>query len=122
MNLLIVDDSRTVRRFHRSVLEPLGHDIDEAENGLAAMERCLTQSFDLMLVDVNMPRLDGCTFVRDVRSHSELCHIPVIMISTESQPVDYELAYSAGATFYLVKPVDPEQLRAVAAALLPRES
>lgn len=122
MNVLIIDDSRTVRCFHRDALAPLGHAIDEAANGLEALERCLSTPPDLMLVDVNMPKMDGYSFLEEVRTSPSLQHIPAIMISTEAQQVDLDRAYRAGASLYLVKPADPEQLRAFATTLLHRES
>ena len=109
---LIVDDAVTVRMYHRQILEAAQFDVDEAENGVEALERLLVGAYHLLLVDVNMPKMDGYTLLREVRSTPELRAVPAIMISTEAQRHDREQAYQAGANLYLVKPVRPEVLRA----------
>ena len=65
--VLIVDDSSLVRLYYRSALEKAGFEVEQAINGIEAMERALSQPFDLVIVDVNMPRMDGFTFVRALR-------------------------------------------------------
>jgi len=107
---LIVDDAVTVRMYHRQILEAAGFEVDEAENGVEALEKALVTPYDLLLVDVNMPKMDGYTFLKEVRSTPELRAIPAIMISTEAERRDQEQAYRAGANLYLVKPVRPEAL------------
>ncbi|WP_025323808.1 response regulator [Deferrisoma camini] len=107
---LIVDDAVTVRMYHRQILEGAGFEVDEAENGVEALEKALVTSYDLLLVDVNMPKMDGYTFLKEVRGTPELRAVPAIMISTEAERRDKEQAYRAGANLYLVKPVRPEAL------------
>ncbi|WP_153116274.1 response regulator [Rhodocyclus tenuis] len=107
--ILIVDDAATVRLFHRAILESAGYAVDEAVNGIEALEKALQSTFDLYLVDVNMPKLDGYGFLRELRG-SELPQAPAIMISTEAGARDEQLAYAAGANAYLVKPTRPERL------------
>ena len=107
---LIVDDAVTVRMYHRQILERAGFEVDEAENGVEALEKALVTPYDLLLVDVNMPKMDGYTFLKEVRSTPELRAIPAIMISTEAERRDQEQAYRVGANLYLVKPVRPEAL------------
>jgi two-component system, chemotaxis family, chemotaxis protein CheY len=109
--VLIVDDSNTVRMYHRQLVEALGLEVEEAQNGLEGLEKALTDSFDLMLVDINMPKMDGYLFLGEVRRSPELMSVPAIMISTEGQPLDKEKAYKAGANLYLCKPVRPEVLQ-----------
>ena len=65
--VLVVDDSSLVRLYYRSTLEKAGFEVEQAINGIEAMERALSQPFDLVIVDVNMPRMDGFTFVRALR-------------------------------------------------------
>jgi two-component system chemotaxis response regulator CheY len=109
--VLVVDDSSLVRLYYRSGLEQAGFDVEQAINGIEAMERALSQPFDLVIVDVNMPRMDGLTFVRALRrSAADVAVLPVLMISTESETQDVAAARAAGANFYLVKPVAEAEL------------
>jgi len=115
--ILIVEDAATVRLYHRSILESAGYDAQEAMNGIEALEKVLRNSFDLYIVDVNMPKLDGYGFLRKLRSE-DLHQAPAIMVSTEAQDDDQTMAYRAGANDYLIKPVKPLQLLAHVRLLL----
>ena len=115
--ILIVDDAATVRMYHRGILESAGYTVDEALNGIEALEKALETPFDLLLVDINMPRMDGYAFLRAVRADPTLCSIPAIMISTEREVSDADHAFEAGANLFLVKPVRPEVLGRCARAL-----
>ncbi len=115
--ILVVDDAATVRMYHRSILEGAGYAVDEAINGIEALEKALTQPFDLFLVDVNMPKLDGYGFLRELRQ-MDIAQAPAVMISTEAQNQDRLRAYEAGANFYLVKPLKPQELLAHCRLLL----
>lgn len=108
--ILVVDDSITMRLFYRSVLEAAGFRIDEAANGLEGYERILTNSFDLLIVDINMPKMDGYAMIRAIRDDATVRKVPAIFVSTEADEKDAALAYEAGANFYLVKPVAPVEL------------
>jgi two-component system chemotaxis response regulator CheY len=112
--ILVVDDSITMRLFYRSVLEGAGFHVDEAANGLEGYERILTHDFDLLIVDVNMPKMDGYTMIRAVRGNAAVRTVPAVFVSTEADDADAILAYEAGANFYLVKPVVPVELTEVA--------
>jgi len=107
--ILIVDDAATVRMYHRNILETTGYTVDEAVNGIEALEKSLQQPFDLYVVDVNMPKLDGYGFLRELRAQ-DIFQAPAIMVSTEAESNDHTLAYASGANAYMVKPVKPEQL------------
>ena len=110
--VLVVDDSSLVRLYYRDVLKKSGFDVDQAMNGLEAMERVLAQPFDLLIVDVNMPKMDGFSFLRGLRrSKSEAAALPALIISTEAGREDAEEARAVGANFYLVKPVSEADLR-----------
>ena len=109
-HILIVDAAATVRMYHRSILESAGYAVDEAVNGMEALEKALTSSYDLYLVDVNMPKLDGYAFVSRLRGQEELAQSPALMISTEAEASDQNKAFEAGANAYLVKPTRPEKL------------
>lgn len=115
--ILVVDDAATVRLYHRSTLEGAGYTVDEAMNGLEAIEKLLLAPFDLYIVDVNMPKMDGYTFLRQLRS-MEVYQAPAIMVSTESEAQDRTRAYQAGANLYLRKPADPQALCSYVAMLL----
>jgi two-component system chemotaxis response regulator CheY len=109
--VLIVDDSSLVRLYYRSALEKAGFAVEQAINGIEAMERVLSKPFDMMIVDVNMPRMDGFTFLRALRRGAAgVATLPALMISTESEVQDIAAARTAGANFYLVKPVGEAEL------------
>jgi two-component system chemotaxis response regulator CheY len=116
--VLVVDDARTVRLYYRGILEKAGIDVTEAENGLEGLEKAEAASFDLLLVDINMPKMDGYAMLRAIRADPTMRGTPAIMISTEAEGRDAQRAYEAGANVYLVKPVRPEQLRAFAELLM----
>lgn len=109
--VLIVDDAVTVRMYHRNLLESVGFEVEEAANGIEALEKGLSTHFDLFVVDVNMPKMDGYRLVQEMRQSKELCAIPVIIVSTEAQDRDRDEALLAGANFYVVKPADQAMLQ-----------
>jgi two-component system chemotaxis response regulator CheY len=108
--ILIVDDASTVRMYHRAILESAGYTVEEAVNGIEALEKALAQAFDLYLVDVNMPKMDGYAFLRELRGQTDIPQAPAVMISTEAELVDRTRAYEAGANLYLLKPARPDSL------------
>ena len=116
IRILIVDDSSLVRLYYRDTLEKAGIEVEQAINGIEAMEKVLTQAYDLAIVDINMPRMDGISFVRSLRRSSpDVASLPALMITTEAGQQDIVDARTAGANFYLVKPVsEAELLRHVA--------
>lgn len=115
--ILVIDDAATVRLYHRNVLEAAGLDVTEAVNGLEALEKAMAEPFDLYLVDVNMPTLDGYGFLRELRGR-DLPQVPCVMISTEARAKDRALALAAGANLYLIKPARPERLVMLVRVLL----
>jgi len=116
--VLIVDDASLIRLFYGEVLRGAGFEVDEALNGLEALEKLLLAPAGLIVLDVNMPRMDGMTFLRTLRRGDQpLAATPVLVTSTEAAPRDTELARAAGANFYLVKPVSPDLLIKHAALL-----
>jgi two-component system chemotaxis response regulator CheY len=109
--VLVVDDASLVRLYYREALEAAGFEVDEALNGLEALEKLLTVPADLLIVDVNMPQMDGFTFLRTLRRQAgETAAIPALVTSTEAGPQDVEAAYAAGANYYLVKPMAQDVL------------
>jgi two-component system chemotaxis response regulator CheY len=115
--ILIVDDAATVRMYHRSILEDAGYSVAEAINGVEALEKSLQEPFDLYIVDINMPKLDGYGFLRQLRSE-DIAQAPAIMVSTEEAEHDQTAAFRAGANCYIAKPVKAEQLLANVRLLL----
>ncbi|NKN34333.1 response regulator [Marichromatium bheemlicum] len=115
--ILVIDDAATVRLYHRSILEELGFEVSEAVNGLEALERVAEGDFDLYLVDINMPKLDGYGFLRELRG-KDMPQAPAIMVSTEAGANDQKLAFLSGANLYIVKPVRPERLASHVLTLL----
>ena len=121
-HVLVIDDAATVRMYHRKMLSDAGWQVDEAVNGLEALEKVMNrpagQAFDLYVVDINMPKMDGYTFVRELRRLGSTPPAPVLMVSTESQMQDATAARDAGANGYLVKPARPAELMLTAALML----
>ena len=116
--VLIVDDSSLVRLYYRETLEGAGFEVEQAINGIEAMEKVLAQPFDLIVVDVNIPRMDGLSFIRALRNGpSPVAAVPALVITTEASSQDREDARAAGANFYLVKPVSDADLRRHVACL-----
>jgi two-component system chemotaxis response regulator CheY len=109
--ILVVDDAGLVRRYYREILESAGYEVDEALNGMEAMERLLQQAADLLIVDINMPQMDGLSFLRQLRQKSgAMGAIPALIASTEAGDGDRSAALAVGANFYLVKPLSREAL------------
>ena len=116
--VLVVDDAALVRLYYRGALQGAGFHVEEALNGLEALEKLLAAPVDLLIVDVNMPHMDGITFLQALRSRElALASIPALVTSTESAPQDFAAARAAGANFYLVKPISREKLVEYAAML-----
>ena len=110
--IMVVDDSKTVRSYHGSILNSMGIDVLEAENGMEALEKSLGINIDLFLVDVNMPVMDGYSFIQDLRKQDNHKTVPVIMITTQAKDEDKINAYKVGANLFETKPIRPDQLQA----------
>ncbi|MEI9994683.1 MAG: response regulator [Rhizomicrobium sp.] len=109
--VLVVDDADLMRRYYRQILETAGYTVDEALNGIEAMEKLLENAPDLLIVDINMPQMDGMTFL-DMLRRQPLPHggIPALVTTTEAKVRDRNAARKAGANFYLTKPVGKQSL------------
>jgi len=110
--ILIIDDSFTARQYYREVLEGAGHQVEEAANGYEGLEKVYAGKFDILLVDVNMPKMDGYSFLKEVRRAGDLEPVPALMITTEAGVGDMDRGFRAGCNMYLVKPVEPAELLA----------
>jgi two-component system chemotaxis response regulator CheY len=107
--ILIIDDASLVRRYYRDALERAGFAVEEAFNGVEALEK--VDACDLVVVDVNMPQMDGLTFIRALRRRSgPVSSLPALITSTEAGAQDVQAGRVAGANFYLVKPVSQADL------------
>jgi len=116
--ILAVDDSASMRQMVAFTLKSAGFDVAEAEDGQAALDLAKTEKFRLVLADVNMPRMDGITLVKNLRGLSDYKFTPLLMLTTESTPEKKMEGKAAGATGWLVKPFNPEQLIATVQRVL----
>jgi two-component system chemotaxis response regulator CheY len=109
MKILLVDDSRTIRNIQKSTLKTLGYeDVDEAADGLEALASIAKQKPELLLVDWNMPNMDGITLIRKIRESDKT--LPIIMVTTEAEKSRVLEAVKAGVNNYVVKPFTAETL------------
>lgn len=107
--VLVVDDSPVVRSFHINILKMSGFAAEGACDGIEALERSLKTAYDLILCDINMPNMDGLTFIRQYREQDRN-QTPIIILTTQEEEIHREQGYDAGANLYLVKPVKPDNL------------
>ena len=108
--ILAVDDSPSMRKMVSFTLTGAGYQVVEAVDGQDAFEKAQSQSFDLVLTDQNMPRLDGLGLTRKLRDHPQFKTTPILMLTTESSDLMKQAGRAAGATGWLVKPFDPTKL------------
>jgi two-component system, chemotaxis family, chemotaxis protein CheY len=108
--ILSVDDSPSVRKLVEFTLKSKGFQVASAEDGLAALEIMANEQFDAIVLDINMPRMNGLEFLEKVKSNDLYASIPVIMLTTEGQEEDQDKAMDLGATAYIVKPFKPTLL------------
>ena len=115
--ILTVDDSASVRQMVKFTLSEAGYAVIEAVDGEDALGK-LSQGINLVITDLNMPKLDGIGLIRRVRSNPNCKGIPIVMLTTESQETRKQEGKAAGATGWIVKPFTPQQLVAVIKRLL----
>jgi len=109
---LVVDDMSTMRKIIRTILNQLGYtNVEEAENGKEALSKLRSGSFDFVLLDWNMPEMDGFETLKQIRADDKLKGIPVIMVTAEAKKENVLAAIQAGANNYVVKPFTPETLK-----------
>ncbi len=117
--ILTVDDASTMRKVIALALAGAGHEVVEAEDGMAALNVLKLRHVDLIITDVNMPRMDGIEFTRQARTLPKFQRTPILLLTTESDPEMKARGRSAGATGWIVKPFRQDQLLAVVAKVLP---
>jgi two-component system chemotaxis response regulator CheY len=108
--ILVVDDSAIVRNVHSVILKSAGFEVVEAKNGAEAYEKALSDHFDLLIVDINTPEMDGFSLCEKIRKNRNYKNIPILIVSTEAEQEDKIKGFKAGANLYLVKPVKSETL------------
>lgn len=117
--ILIAEDSNDGREMMRILLGMKGYDVVVAEDGVQAIDLALKNSPDLIFIDVELPRLDGISVIRNIRRSSKLSGVPIIIVSGH-QPSRYEAAaLAAGGTEYLMKPIDFERLDTILQSTVP---
>ncbi|PHS29367.1 MAG: response regulator [Methylophaga sp.] len=109
-NILAVDDSASMRQMVSFTLKAAGHTVTDAADGKQALDIAKTRSFDLVLTDVNMPVMDGLTLTRELRALPAFKFTPVLVLTTEAGMDKKQEGRAAGATGWLVKPFNPDQL------------
>jgi len=117
-SILAVDDSASMRQMVRFTLEGAGYKVVQAADGNEALELARTQAVDLVLTDVNMPGMDGITLVRELRTLPAYKFTPMLVLTTESGAETKQRGKQAGATGWIVKPFNPDQLLATIARVL----
>ena len=116
--ILAVDDSASMRQMVNFTLKGAGYEVVQAADGIEALEYARRHSADLVLTDVNMPRMDGITLVRELRTLPSYRYTPMLVLTTESSQEKKSQGKQAGATGWIVKPFNPEQLLATIARVL----
>jgi two-component system chemotaxis response regulator CheY len=116
--ILAVDDSPSMRQMVKATLSSAGYHVEQAEDGMQALQLAGRERFDLVITDVNMPNMDGIALVRELRGTQNYKFVPLLILTTESTAERKQQGKSAGATGWLVKPFNPERLLATVAKVL----
>ncbi len=117
--LLIVDDEAKIIEVLREYAEASGYEVDGAENGFIAIEKCKNKKYDLVVMDIMMPKLDGFSALKEIRAFSQ---VPVIMLSARGEEDDKIRGFELGVDDYVVKPFSPKEVMARIGAVLKRGS
>lgn len=116
--ILTVDDSVAMRQMVEVTLTSAGHEVRQAKDARQALELAGSNTFDLVIADVNMPEMDGLALVRELRGMPAYKHTPLLMLTTEASAERKNEGRQAGATGWLVKPFNPERLIETVARVL----
>ncbi len=117
--IMTVDDAATMRKLVVMTLQSAGHQIMEASDGAEALGILQRQPFDLVITDINMPQMDGIELTRRLRALPAYQKTPIILLTTESDPQKKDLGRSAGATGWIKKPFERNQLLSIVSKILP---
>ncbi|MCS7215518.1 MAG: response regulator [Thermodesulfovibrio sp.] len=116
--IMIIDDSASLRQVVKMTLEKLGYEVLEAKDGQDALNKVKGKKIHLIITDLNMPVMDGITFIKELKKLPEHKFTPVMMLTTESQQSKMMEGKAAGAKAWLVKPFKPEQIIAAVEKLI----
>jgi two-component system chemotaxis response regulator CheY len=116
--IMAVDDSASLRQMVGVVLRGAGYQVVEAADGVDALAKLKGQDMDLFMTDLNMPNMDGLELTRQLRALPQYKFVPIVLLTTESNAEKKLLGKAAGATAWIVKPFDPDQLLAVVKKVL----
>ena len=114
--ILVIDDAQTLRLYYRDVLGRAGYTVDEALNGIEGLEKALMEPYDLYIVDINMPGMDGLSMLRALRQE-DMPQAAAMIVTTETDPKGAQEAARLGANLYTTKPVRADLLLAQVKAL-----
>ena len=109
-SILAIDDSASIRQMVGFTLKSSGYEVVEAVDGMDGLDKAKGKSFNLILTDQNMPRMDGLTLIKSLRALPQYKTVPILMLTTESSDAMKQQGRAAGATGWLVKPFDPQKL------------
>ena len=116
--IMVVDDSASLRQVVGIALKGAGYDVIEGRDGVDALSKCTGQKIHLVVCDVNMPNMDGISFVKAVKQNPAYKFTPIVMLTTESQEAKKREGQEAGAKAWIVKPFKPDQLLGVVQKLV----
>ena len=117
-NILIVDDSESIREVVIFTLEKAGYNVISCVDGVDAMKQLDGKELDLIITDLHMPNMNGLEFIKEVRNTEKYKYTPILYLTTESQQSKKQEAKDAGATGWIVKPFAPEKLLAAISKIL----
>lgn len=107
--ILIVEDDAAVRKVLSRTLRKAGYEVQEAEHALAAICAMVRAGADLVLTDIRMPIMDGLGLVRELKTHKDTCHVPVVAVTGLDTPESRTAAFKAGCVGYITKPIDTRE-------------
>jgi two-component system chemotaxis response regulator CheY len=119
-SILVLDDSASIRQMMKIALTGTGHEITGAANGVQGLRLIDKTRYDLIITDLNMPEMDGLTFIRELRKRPKHAGVPVLFVTTETRESVKDQAKAAGATGWIAKPFSSDQLCRVVERVLPR--
>ena len=118
ITIMAVDDSASMRQMVSFTLQSVGYEVLEAANGEEALKLAKSKKFNLVIADLNMPHMDGVSLVKSLRNLTDYKFTPILILTTESQDLKRQEGKAAGATGWIVKPFNPEQLLSVVKKVL----
>ncbi len=123
IKILVVDDAPMIRRILKNLLKEMGFtNVEEAEDGMVALQKLRSQKYDFVITDWNMPNLTGIELVQEIRKDPNLKHLPIMMVTAEAKKENIILALKSGVNNYIVKPFTPENVKAKIEAIFSAKS